>query len=73
MASVYPRRDGILRRMSQRNVDVLRDQFAATNERDFPRAMSHYAEDVELVVSPGAFLQSGTFAGRRAVGQWFEP
>jgi ketosteroid isomerase-like protein len=57
--------------MSQENVDVVLDQFAATNERDFPRAMSHYAEDVELVVDPDAFLQGGTFRGRDAVGEWF--
>jgi ketosteroid isomerase-like protein len=57
--------------MSQENVEVVRDQFAATNERDFPRAMSYYAEDVELVVSPDAFLETGTFTGREAVGQWF--
>ncbi len=57
--------------MSQENVEVVRDQFAATNERDFPRAMSHYAEDVQLVVDPGGFLECGTFEGRDAVGQWF--
>jgi ketosteroid isomerase-like protein len=57
--------------MSQENVEVVCDQFAATNERDFPRAMSHYAEDVELVVDPEAFLDAGTFKGRHAVGQWF--
>ena len=57
--------------MSQENVEVVRAQFAATNERDFPRAMSFYAEDVELVVDPDAFLQAGTFKGREAVGQWF--
>jgi len=57
--------------MSQQNVDVVCDQFAATNERDFPRAMSHYAEDVELVVHPDAFLERGTFKGRDAVGRWF--
>jgi ketosteroid isomerase-like protein len=57
--------------MSKENVEVVRDQFAATNERDFPRAMSHYAEDVELVVDPGAFLDAGAFKGRPAVGQWF--
>jgi len=57
--------------MSKENVDVVLDQFAATNERDFPRAMTHYAEDVELVVHPDAFLQSGTFTGRDAVGEWF--
>ncbi len=57
--------------MSQGDIDVIRDQFAAVNERDFPRAMSHYAEDVELFVHPGAFLQSGTFSGREAVGKYF--
>ena len=59
------------RAMSEENVEVVCDQFAATNERDFPRAMSHYAEDVELVVNPDAFLERGTFKGRHAVGQWF--
>jgi ketosteroid isomerase-like protein len=57
--------------MSQENVEVVRDQFAATNERDFPRAMSYYAEDVELVVDRDAFLEGGTFSGREAVGQVF--
>ncbi|MDP9228310.1 MAG: nuclear transport factor 2 family protein [Actinomycetota bacterium] len=57
--------------MSQQNVEVVCDQFAAVNERDFPRAMSHYAADVELVVDGDAFLQRGTFKGRHAVGQWF--
>jgi ketosteroid isomerase-like protein len=57
--------------MSEENVEVVRDQFAATNERDFPRAMSLYAEDVELIVDPDAFLERGTFRGRDAVGQWF--
>jgi ketosteroid isomerase-like protein len=57
--------------MSRENVEVVCDQFAATNERDFPRAMSHYAEEVELVVDAEAFLESGTFRGRDAVGRWF--
>ena len=57
--------------MSQENLDVVRAQFAATNKRDFPRAMAYYAEDVELVVAGEAFLESGTFSGREAVGQWF--
>lgn len=57
--------------MSQEDVEVVRDQFAAVNERDFPRAMSHYAADVELVVDRKAFLEGGTFKGRDAVGQWF--
>ena len=47
------------------------DQFAATNDRDFPRAMIYYADEVELLVDPDAFLQGGTFSGREAVGRWF--
>jgi ketosteroid isomerase-like protein len=57
--------------MSTDDVEIVRDQFAATNERDFARAMSHYADDVELVVDPEAFLEAGTFKGREAVGEWF--
>jgi ketosteroid isomerase-like protein len=51
-------------------VDVIRRQFAATNERDFERAMDYYADDVVLVVEEG-FLNTGTFEGRQAVGEWF--
>ena len=36
--------------MSQENLEIVLDQYAATDERDFRRAMSHYAEDVEMVV-----------------------
>jgi ketosteroid isomerase-like protein len=57
--------------MSREDVQVVLDQFEAVNERDFPRAMRHYAEDVELVVHQDAFLETGTFRGREAVGQWF--
>jgi len=56
--------------MSQENVDVVRDLFAATNERDTRRALSHYADDVELVADPEAFLDRGTFKGRPAVAEW---
>jgi ketosteroid isomerase-like protein len=51
-------------------IDVVREQYAATNERDFERAMSYYAENVVLVVEEG-FLNTGTFEGREAVGEWF--
>lgn len=57
--------------MAQENVQVVLEQYAATNEGDFPRAMTHYAEDVDLVVHPGTFIETGTFEGREAVGQWF--
>lgn len=57
--------------MSEEDVEVVLDQFAATNERDFPRAMSYYGEDVELVVDRGVFLEGGTHKGRDEVGRWF--
>jgi ketosteroid isomerase-like protein len=57
--------------MSQQDVDTVLDQFAATNERDWARAMSFYGEDVELEVHADAFLERGTFSGREAVGEWF--
>ncbi len=57
--------------MSQEDVEVVLRQFAATNERDFRRAMSYYAEDVQLVVRADAFLDAGTFRGREVVGKYF--
>jgi ketosteroid isomerase-like protein len=57
--------------VAQEDVQVVLDQFAAVNERDFERAMTLYAEHVELVVDSKAFLQGGTFTGREAVGEWF--
>ncbi len=56
--------------MPQDPVDVLREQFAATNERDFARAMTYYADDVVLVIQEG-FLNTGTFEGKDAVGEWY--
>jgi ketosteroid isomerase-like protein len=53
-----------------RDVEVVLSQFEATNERDFERAMGHYASDVVLVVNEG-FLNTGTFEGKEAVGEWF--
>jgi ketosteroid isomerase-like protein len=51
-------------------IEVIREQFAATNDRDFGRAMDYYADDVVLVVEEG-FLNTGTFEGSEAVGEWF--
>ena len=50
---------------------MVRDQFAATNGRDFDRAMEIYADDVVLVVSRGWGITSGTYEGKAAVGEWF--
>jgi ketosteroid isomerase-like protein len=52
-------------------VEVVREQFAATNARDFARAMEIYADDVVLVVSGSWGLGSGTYEGKAAVGRWF--
>ena len=58
--------------MSGEKVEIVLDQFAATNERDFERAMAHYADDVVLIVPPNSsFPEVGTFTGREAVGRWF--
>jgi ketosteroid isomerase-like protein len=59
----------ILAFMALSDIEVIRDQYVASNERDFERAMSHYADDVVLVVVDGP--TSGTFEGVKAVGAWF--
>jgi ketosteroid isomerase-like protein len=56
--------------VSKEDVELVRDQFEATNQRDFGRAMEFYAADVVLVIEEG-FLNTGTFEGREAVGEWF--
>ena len=55
--------------MALSDIEVIRDQYEAVNERDFGRAMSHYAEDVVLVVRDG--LARGTYEGAEVVGGWF--
>jgi ketosteroid isomerase-like protein len=57
--------------VSRDPVDVVRAQYAATNERDFERAMESYADDVVLVVDEGWGIPSGTYEGKAAVGEWF--
>ena len=53
------------------NVDVVRAQSEATNERDFARAMDIYADDVVLVIGEGWGITAGRFEGKTAVGEWF--
>lgn len=58
--------------MSEQDLQVVRDQFAATNERDFERAMDFYAEDVVLLVPRIQGLANpGRYEGKEAVGEWF--
>ena len=53
------------------DVDVVLEQFAATNARDFERAMGLYADDVRLIVSPESGPNPGIYEGKAAVGEWF--
>jgi ketosteroid isomerase-like protein len=55
--------------MPPSDVELIRDHYDATNERDFGRAMSHYDEDVVLVAFGG--LSAGLYEGKEAVGRWF--
>ena len=57
--------------MPSEDAELVVGQFQAVNDRDFGEAMGRYAEDVELFVHPDAFLESGTYSGREAVGRWF--
>jgi ketosteroid isomerase-like protein len=57
--------------VSEADLDVVRDQYAAVNERDFERAMGHYADDVRLIVADENQPNPGTYEGREAVGEWF--
>lgn len=56
--------------MSESDLEVLRDQYAAVNERDWERAMGHYAEGVRLTVA-SSYINAGTFDGADEVGRWF--
>jgi ketosteroid isomerase-like protein len=56
--------------MSADDVQVILDQYAATNERDFEGVMSFYADDVELIARE-PWVLTGHFEGREAVGGFF--
>jgi ketosteroid isomerase-like protein len=57
--------------VSEEPVEVVREQFEATNAREFERAMDLYADDVVLVVAESWGIGSGTYRGKVAVGEWF--
>jgi hypothetical protein len=55
--------------VSERDIDVVLDQFDSVNERDFERAMGHYADDVVLIVPPAENApEPGTKTKRVAPG-----
>jgi ketosteroid isomerase-like protein len=51
------------------DLELIRDHYDASNERDFARVMSQYADDVILVAYGG--LTPGVYEGKKAVGGWF--
>ena len=55
--------------MSQENVEIVREQFEATNRGEFSRPMADWADEVELVAEEGT--NAGTYSGRDVVGDWF--
>ena len=57
--------------MARDPVEVVRDQYRATNERDFARAMEIYGDEVILVVTESWGVGSGIYVGKDAVGEWF--
>ena len=58
--------------MSDEATEVVLEQFAAVNERDFQRAMDLYADDVVLLVPASeAVTNPGVYEGKEAVGEWF--
>ncbi len=65
--------------MSQGDVEIVRDHFAASNEGDIARALGYYADDVELVVPDDAFLEAPNDRGEQfdrhgtALDRGFQP
>src|SRR6266576_6518774 len=54
--------------MSQENVEIVREQFEATNRGEFGRPMADWDDEIELVAEG---LSAGTYRGRNTVGDWF--
>jgi ketosteroid isomerase-like protein len=58
--------------VSEAEIQAVLDQFEATNQRDFARAMDFYAEDVVLrAPMMEGIANPGTYRGKQAVGEWF--
>jgi ketosteroid isomerase-like protein len=55
--------------MSKENVEIVREQFEATNRGEFSRPMADWADEIELVAEEGT--DAGTYSGRDVVGDWF--
>jgi ketosteroid isomerase-like protein len=51
-------------------LDVVREQYRATNNRDWERSIALWAEDAVLDVRAGG-IRSGIFEGREVIVEWF--
>jgi ketosteroid isomerase-like protein len=67
---VSSRACGILRRISQENVDKTTDFVAAYNRRDFDAAVEHFDPDVEWVLPE--HQRADSCAGPRAIRRFWE-
>ena len=56
--------------MNEGDLEVIRDQYRAVNERDWERSTAAWAEDVVLDVRAGG-IRAGVFEGRDSVVEWF--
>ena len=56
--------------MGEAEIEIVRDLYAATNERDWDRANAHWAPDCELVINSSG-IRSGTFKGKDEMARWF--
>jgi ketosteroid isomerase-like protein len=56
--------------VSESDFEVIREQYRATNERDWERSISLWAEDAVLDVRAGG-IRSGVFEGREVIVRWF--
>jgi ketosteroid isomerase-like protein len=58
--------------VSEADVNVIREQYEATNRRDFHRVMELYTDDVILHVPRVEGVQNpGEYRGKETVGEWF--
>jgi ketosteroid isomerase-like protein len=58
--------------VSEADIAVIREQYEATNRRDFGHVMDLYADGVVMRVPRVEGVQNpGTYKGKEAVGEWF--
>ena len=62
---------GILRVMSQENLEIVTGIFEATNARDFGMVLDAYTEDITLIVHPEFAAIPTEVSGKQAVAEWF--